>query len=237
MTFPHRSRLFVFCWCIGLLSSAGAPSLLVAADDPHKAAVYSLQAHMPKGTNLARADRESLAHAVLQATRDHRDQAPAILSAALDGSTTQASGRAKRIKRPCGDVARIFQASLIAAPEQASALSEVAMALYPDCADELSKVLHTQDRSVAAYDYKDRSDYKDVADAPVAGINNARNQGDDFGLGTDFLTGFGAGFGPGFPGSPGFAGSSPSASAVIQAPLPFPLPTPSGAPVTPSANE
>ena len=211
-----------------------------STDTDDATAVRLVQAQLPGGVRLTQADGTTVGRAVSRAILEHRTQAPAILSAALkDGSRGKGAKNKESAQRPCDFVVQVFEAALRAAPEQASALTEAAMALRPDCADALTAVvLHSQDQRLAAYDYKDRPDYKDRADykdrsdhkdatqAPVAGINDLGNRFEDIG--------FGAGSGPGFPGAPGFVGSAPSGGfALPPAALPFPSP----AAVTAVVNE
>ena len=209
------------------------------------AAVQLVQAQLPKGISLFQADGETLGRAVSRAILGHRAQAPTILSAALtDGGDAKGTKNKDARQRSCDFVVRVVKAALFAAPEQASALTDTAAALYPNCADELTALLRSQDQRVSAYDYKDRADYKDRSDykdrtdfkdaadykdragAPVAGISDL-----GAGLGDP---GFGVGFGPGFPGAPGFVGSAPTGGFALP---PVALPTPGSAPVTAVVNE
>ena len=202
--------------------------------------VQLVQAQLPGGIRLDQADGEMVGRAVSRTILDHRTQAPTILSVALKSGTRREGTKNKEAaKRSCEFVVQVFKAALLAAPEQASTLTEAAAALYPDCTDALAAVvLHCQAQRLAAYDYKDRHDYKDRADykdtsdykdtvqAPVAGISDL---GDRFAGLTP-----GIGFGPGFPGAPGFVGSPPSGSVALP---PVALPNPSPSPVTAVVNE
>ena len=228
----------------GLLGTTVPASASTASNDV--ATLRIIQAQLPGNISLVQADGETLGRAVSRAILGHRAEAPAILSAALRGSARGKGIKNKEaVNRSCNFVVQVFKGALLAAPEQASVLTETAAALYPDCADELTAVvLPAQDHRVTAYDYKDRSDYKDRTDykdrsdykdatnykdrtdAPVAGINNLGALGDD--------PGFGVGFGPGFPGAPGFVGSAPSGGFALP---PVTLPSPVTAPVTSVVNQ
>lgn len=226
---------------IVLIFLVGMAAPVRASNDPAErvAAARLVQAQLPDHTSLSQADGATLARAVSQATLEHRAQAPTILLVALTGSVSETNSNPKKIpKRSADFVVRVFKAALLAAPEEASKLTEVVVTLYPEYADETATILQTRERRVAAYDYKDRADYKDrgdykdradykdTASAPVAGINNLGDP--EVGLSDSF------GFGPGFPGSPGFVGSPPSGGFALP---PVALPTPGTAPVTAVVNE
>ena len=214
------SRRFTFVLiCCAL--AALCPKPAQAAADGKEAGARLLRAELPTGTTIQQADCELLSRAVGRATLAHRTEAPAILSAALTDGRVDDEPR-KEAKRPCECVAHVVRACVKVAPEQASAVLDVALALYPDCADTLSAILDEARKDLQAYNF-DRQDYKNVADAPVAGINNV-------GTGAASTNGFGAGFGPGFPGSPGFSGSSPSGGAAL-------TPPPNGTAATSTANQ
>ena len=99
---------------------------------------------MPANIRPSQVDCETLAHAVRHATLAHHRDAPAILSAALTGGADH--------QRPCACVERIFRASIAAAPDETSALLEMASALYPDCADTLGAALNNLDADGASLD-------------------------------------------------------------------------------------
>ncbi len=176
--------------------------------------VRLLQAQLPAGVTVPRADCEQLARAVGRATLAHRADAPAILSAALGEGTSA--------KRPCVCVTRIFRVAVAAAPTRASALLETATALYPDCADTFAAALNAADDKTVVDDKNGPAGTR-AADAPSV----TRNFGDAYA--NDPATadlsdrdlgglGFGGGFGPGFPGSPGFIGSPASGGIALPAP-------------------
>ena len=209
-----------------------------ATDSNDATAVQLIQAQLPDGTALIQADGKTLGRAVRRAILDHPTKAPAILSAALSDGTSEKGAKNKgAASRSCDFVLQVFKAALRAAPDQASALTDIAMAIDPECVDSLTLALQVQTHPVAAYDYKDRpdfkdrSDYKDRAGAPVAGINNSAGEADDLGFGDGFGLG---GFGPGFPGAPGFVGSAPSGGFALP---PVALPSPVTAPVTSVVNQ
>ena len=217
----HYRRLAVVLFFCGLallcLNSARA------AADGKDTGARLLRAELPQGASIQQTDCEALSRAVGRATLAHRADAPAILSAALTNGNTEDVPR-KQEKRPCECVAHIVRACVKVAPERASAVLDVALALYPDCSDALSLILAEAKKDLEAYDFKDRRDYKDGAYAPVAGINNVRG-GDPAG------SAFGNGLGAGFPGSPGFSGSNPSSGATAL------VPPPSGVNSSPTANQ
>ena len=190
----HRGTVVLFLCIAATLWSSPAR----AATDGKEAGVRLLRAELPSGMSIQKADCVLLSRAVGRATLAHRADAPAILSAALtNGSTADALKKEER--RPCECVAGIVRACVKVAPEQASAVLDVALALYPDCADTLAAILDEAKKTLTAYDYKDQ---------PVAGINNVNPGGSAFGAGT----------GPGFPGSPGFSGSSPTSGDPVLPP-------------------
>lgn len=190
-TFSRRCTVVLFLFVVTALWSSPAQ----AAMDGKEAAARLLRAELPTGMSIQKADGEQLARAVGRATLAHRTDAPAILSAALTNGST-ADVLKKEEKRACGDVTRIVRASIKAAPAQASAVLDVALALYPDCADSLSGLL-AEARNA-------------LSDEPVAGINNVSSGADTT------ASGFGTGFGPGFAGAPGFFGRTPSGGAALQ---------------------
>ena len=248
MSRPLRSTSYLLAvTTLGLVLAASSRPLQ-AAPDPNGVGAQLLEAQLPPGTTLPRANFDTLEQALSRAAMIHRPQAPGILAAALSGSTLKEIARRQGAKRSCVCVVSLFRTALRAAPAQASALVDVAVALYPDDADELAAAFASvRDQDLAAYDYKDRGgdykdrgDYKDVADAPAAGsrgITAGADPGSRGGFGglgdpadpaDPYGGGFGGGFGPGFPGSPGFAGSAPSGG--------FALPTPVGTAVTSVVN-
>ena len=189
-----------------LLALAGGSSSLRAATAAEESGARLLTAELPSGTKLSEVGCEVLARAVGKATKAHRAEAPEILSAALNGGVEKGARHSPE-HLPCSCVSRIVRASLTAAPSEASAVFDQAVAIYPDCADELAALLDLATK--AGYNYKDAVNPIDPGDQPVAGINNV---GGVIGTG---LSGFGAGLGPGFPGSPGFSGSDPSTGLAL----------------------
>ncbi len=198
----HAAAVLVFAaltWWAGPLQAAG---------DAKDQGVRLLQAQLPAGATIPKSDCETLAHAVDRATTAHRNDAPAILKAALTNGNVEEETLRKEDKRSCECVAHIVRASVQASPAHASEALEMATALYPECAEALAAVLDAAKKDLAsAYDFKDFKDHGGAINQPVAGITS--------GIGDPA-----SGLGPGFPGAPGFGGSSPSGG--------FALPPPSG---------
>ena len=178
------------------------PNLAQAATDGKETGARLLRAELPKGASIQQTDCELLSRAVSRATLAHRADAPAILNAALTNGNTEDVPR-KEDKRPCECVAHIVRACVKVAPEQASAVLDVALALYPDCSDALATILDEAKKNLQAYDYNNNG-----AEEPVAGINNVGNV-------NPTGSGFNNGFGAGFPGSPGFSGSTPTGGTAL----------------------
>ena len=185
-----------------------------------------LQAQLPNGTAVAQADCEQLTRAVNLATRAHRTDAPAILTAAISRPSKK-DRRHPEATLPCACVTRLLRASMTAAPEKASSLLELASSLYPDCADSLQAAVAVfDDKNVvddkngpAARSARDGARDGSAANGPANGnfADGSRpdsNAPEGFDPGAE-ANGFGVGFGPGFPGSPGFTGSPPSGAISL----------------------
>ncbi len=103
---------------------------------------------------------------------------------------TEAAIKARESKKSglsCSQLRSLVDAAISAAPGKSREIVEAAMAMKPECGEELN-------RSVGAGRV-----------GPQGGILGTVGQNP-----TDEAQGFGAGLGSGFPGSPGFIGSAPS---------------------------
>ena len=169
-------------------------TVLQAANEGKEVGMKLLVAQLPTGVTIQQADCEVLAKAVTKATLAHRNDAPAILQAALSNGNTEETLR-KEDRRSCECVGRIVRASIKAAPSQASGITDMAMALYPDCATSLASILDGR-----------------ATEQPVAGISTLGGAEPS-----------GGGTGAGFPGSPTFGGSSPSGGFALPTPAATPV--------------
>ena len=206
----RRARLLSGLAALLFLSGVLLPVPASAASTSGQTGAQLLQAQLPADTTLVKADCAQLAHAVTLATRAHHADATAILAAALVRNPKKGAHPSEG-KLPCACAARLLRASMLAAPDRASALLELASSLCPDCADSFQAV-------VAVLDDKNPVDGKDsVGPAPAANepAPAANNGPDGFDTPGDLYGGFGVGFGPGFPGSPGFTGSPPSGAIAL----------------------
>ena len=102
-----------------------------------------------------------------------------------------AKTKSKGKKLSAAEVKTIVSAAFNAAPDESSDILQMALAIYPQYADELNGL---------------------AANPGSAPVNNAP---DGFNTPQDLYGGFGVGFGPGFPGSPGFTGSTPSGAIAL----------------------
>lgn len=249
---PHRPVSAVLpCFLATLVLTLAIPVPAPAATD-RNVGMRLLEAQLPPGSSVARADCELMVRVVRRAALANHQQAGAILTAAIL-EVPQRPGDRSRVRWSCACVRRILVTAVRAAPDHTSELLEVAASLAPECADELSKAVSNLDDKNVVDDPKDRggrdgasnrdpnATSSNLSDRDYRGLDVAGN-GSDSGFGginvpgsasaTDggsgFTGGFGSGFGPGFPGSPGFAGSSPGGG--------FALPIPVAPPVTAAAN-
>ena len=201
-----------------------APARAKAAAAPGQTGAQLLQAQLPNGTNVTQADCEQLTRAVSLATRAHRPEVKAILTAALSRNVQRDPSRAES-KLSCACVTHLLRAAIGAAPEKASVLLELASSLYPNCADSLEAAVQSMDDKNVVDDKngpargRSATDGAHTADdAPMAvdadGTRPDTNAPNTFDPALE-TAGFGVGFGPGFPGSPGFTGSSPSGAIAL----------------------
>ncbi len=200
--FPSIRRATLLLLCAAL---TGLPAPLWAAASDRDSGAPLLRAQLPAGVTLPKADCLQIIHAVSLAVRAHRSDAPGILSAALTrGGRKDSPQQAK--KWPCTCVDRMLRAALVAAPEQASTLLEVAISLAPECVDSLQDM-------VQRFDDKNVVDDNDgpFANAPSGAQTSPVDANDP----ETEPAGFGVGFGPGFPGSPGFTGSPPTGAIAL----------------------
>ena len=228
-------------WC--LASLAGSLPAAHAAKPGNDAGLRLLQAQLPTGASLRRLDCDHLARTVRAATLAHRQDAVAILSAALTLDEWDARRKVEnRLSCPC--VSQLFQAAVNAAPDRAAALLETAEARYPDCADGLTEALHRlDDKNVVMGALATSSQVAAVSraadPAPAAptgkrsstgtgGSNLSSPAGNSASAGTTNSSDSAPDGGTAsFPGTPSFGGGSAGGA---------PLPTPVPLPATPSVN-
>ena len=127
-----RLRLFCITAAVALcLSVLAVPTRSSASASASQTGAQLLQAQLPPETPLPQATDEQLTRAVSLATRAHRADAVAILTAALTRGGRK-DPRATEAKLPCTRVAGLLHAAVAAAPEKASGLLELAGSLYPN---------------------------------------------------------------------------------------------------------
>ena len=232
---PHFSVARPLAFCAVLFSLWTGVGSLHAKDD---VATRMLNAELPHGTILESATCPETVYATRQAVRKHPAEAIPIMQCAINSRVSPGDHLVQKghirlhddkdVVMPCECLTRIVQAALQAAPpSKVHEIIEVAIAMQPQCAEEITGLLK-----------KPGIDFKD---GPAMASNN--NHGDgrrggngDPGTGTgtgDPSNALGEGFGDrligggvngtgdgeyggafgtgtaisGFPGSPGFGGS------------------------------
>ena len=171
---PSRRRL---TWVIATLTIAALPAATFAAVSPM--ATKALSSELPAGVTLNKATLNQTSGALHEAVvKDHK-MAAKLVEAAIKAKST-------KYTLECAQVRALVKSAASAAPEQARSITEMAVALRPDCADGLNG---------------------DLSTAPARGNGIVGEVGS---APSQEAQGFGAGLGAGFPGSPGFIGSAPS---------------------------
>ena len=164
----------------------GAPSAWALSN---AGTVQALKSQLPAGETLTTASVPEIAAALGAAVSAHPSSAVGLTEVAIIAKTP----RRGRGKLSSSSLVEIVRAAIEAAPDQASAIVQMALTLHPEDADALNALL-TNPRNPESL---------------------GGNAPDGFHNPTDEYGGFGVGFGPGFPGSPGFTGSPPSGAIAL----------------------
>jgi hypothetical protein len=124
------------------LWTATAPMASAQGNSPQQ----MLQAGLPQGRTMENASRQQLLSAVSTATRNNPAQSPQIVRVAITARPQWAADIMRAAFQAVGTrsencplLARILRAATNAAPDQANALTELAMSLAPDCADQFQR--------------------------------------------------------------------------------------------------
>lgn len=173
---PSRRRL---TWVIATLTIAALPGAKSALAAVSPAATQMLSSELPSGTTLGKASFNQTVGALHDSVAKNHKMASKLVEAAF-------AAKSSKYTLECAQVRALVKSASGAAPEQARSITEMAVALRPDCADGLNG---------------------DLSTAPARGNGIVGEVGS---APAQEAQGFGAGLGSGFPGSPGFIGSAPS---------------------------
>ena len=188
------------------VAAPGTPQLHAAARLSNAAL---LAAQLPAGETLESAPLKDVSAAVRSAVGKRPAAASEIVRLAI-----QAKARRRR-NIACGVVSDLVTAGVSSAPGRAREISEMAMAIAPDCTDAIAQAVQNPSTGTTGT----------IGNTPTTGAAvPGSTTGETTGVGNNGGTtatpnagDFGAGFGPGFPGSPGFSGSSPSGGFALPA--------------------
>ena len=186
------------------VAAPGTPQLHAAARLSNAAL---LAAQLPAGETLESAPLKDVSAAVRSAVGKRPAAASEIVRLAI-----QAKARRRR-NIACGVVSDLVTAGVSSAPGRAREISEMAMAIAPDCTDAIAQAVQNPSTGTTGT----------IGNTPTTGAAvPGSTTGETTGVGNNGGTtatpnagDFGAGFGPGFPGSPGFSGSSPSGGFAL----------------------
>ena len=192
---PHRGLVCALAAVLAV-ASPGIPQLHAAARLSNAALLAS---QLPNGETLETAPLKDVDAAVRSAVAKRPAAASEIVRLAILAKTPR--------RRPiaCAAVSDLVSSGVASAPGRAREISEMAMAIAPDCADAIGQAV--QNPGLGA-----------IGNTPTTGaVVPGSTTGETTGstTATSAGGGFGAGFGPGFPGSPGFSGSSPSGGFAL----------------------
>ena len=200
------SRRGLVCALAAVLAvtAPGIPQLHAAARLSNAAL---LAAQLPNGETLDSAPMKDVSAAVRSAVAKRPAAASEIVRIAIQAKTP------KRRSIACGAISDLVSSGVSSAPGRAREISEMAMAIAPDCADAIAQAVRSPATGTTG----------SIANTPttgaiVPGSTTGETTGVDNGGSTTATPNagdFGAGFGPGFPGSPGFSGSSPSGGFAL----------------------
>ncbi len=166
-------------WVVATLMVTALPGAKSALAAVSPAATQMLSSELPSGVTLSKASLNQTTGALHAAVAKNHKMAAKLLEAAV-------SAKSSKYTLECAQVRALVKSAASAAPEQARSITEMAVALRPDCADGLNG---------------------DLSTTPTRGNGILGTVGEAPG---EEASGFGAGLGAGFPGSPGFIGSAPS---------------------------
>ena len=183
------------------VAAPGTPQLQAAARLSNAAL---LAAQLPAGETLESAPMKDVNAAVRSAVGKRPAAASELVRIAIQA----------RIRRrhdiACGVVSDLVTAGVSSAPGRAREISEMAMAIAPDCTDAIAQAVQNPSTGTIGNTPTTGAAVPGSTTGETTGVANnggttATPNGGDFG----------AGFGPGFPGSPGFSGSSPSGGFAL----------------------
>lgn len=148
-----------------------------------------LKSKLPSGLTLRNANAKQTVLALKAAAAEKPDMAVELLQAAILGKTKPDG----KFEYGCKVLVQLVDAASAAAPAKTNEITEEALSLDPDCADDLNQYLTSGGRP------------------GLTGTSADPNAvGGEVGEG-----GLGAGMGTGFPGSPGFVGSAPGGTIAL----------------------
>ena len=234
---PRCRHSFSLAVCAAVISLCASSAGALHAKDA--AAANLLNAELPHGTLLETASCSETVFATRQAVKKHPATAAGIMRCAINSRVSPGEDPARQkhaterdgkdVVMPCECLTRIVQAALQAAPpSQIHQLVETAMAMQPQCSNEIAALLKKP-----GIDFKDSpalasNEPGDGHRSPggadrggLPGTNFGEGLVDDPGYGTGgyLPAGFGGGLGTGFPGSPGFIGSAPGGTIASFPPV------------------
>lgn len=179
-------------WALAAVLAIAAPGIPAVRALSGAGTVSLLKSELPAGVTLSNASISETAAALGAAVAAHPESAVSLTEVAILAKTPKKGHGTLS----CRSLTKIVAAAVKAAPQKSSDTVEMALSMYPQCADALNVLLG------------------DAANQGVPrGINN--NAPDGYNTPSDEYGGFGVGFGPGFPGSPGFTGSTPSGAIAL----------------------
>jgi hypothetical protein len=124
------------------LWTATAPMSIAQGMTPQR----MIETNLPQGQTMANANRQQLLRAVSAAARANRNQAPQIVRAAITARPDWAADILRAAFTAVGTgsdncplLARVLRAAIQANPDQASALTDLATSLAPDCASQFQQ--------------------------------------------------------------------------------------------------